>query len=74
MSNRKITIKRVSVKGHDVMELEVNEAITTLKKAMDTDRKWVFVDARKINDSSAIDENLLYAAENVQIANGLVGG
>lgn len=74
MSTQKmITIKRVSIRGHDLLEQPVSEAIDTLTKAMN-DRKWVFVDARKINETSALNEQLLVNAETVQISNGLVGG
>lgn len=74
MINKKILIKRVSVKGHDVMELDPAEAVTALKNAMDRERKWVFIDAHKVNDSSALNEGMLADAETIQIANGLVGG
>ena len=69
----KVKILMVSARGHDVLEMEPEAALTRLQDEV-RNGKWLYIDGNLKEDVAGINLNDIVQAENIQLANGLVGG
>jgi len=70
---KKVTIKIVSPRGHDVQLLEPEAALAQLKTFTETG-KWVFKDGQLVQDVNTLTIENIVNAEAINVTNQLIGG
>lgn len=68
-----VTIKIVTVRGHDVETLEPAVAFDFIKNEVQNKNKWLFIDGTvRMNNDFTVED--ITNAEDITLANQLVGG
>jgi len=68
-----VTIKIVSLAGHDEQELDALSALAEIQRQATEHGKWVYVDLERCDPDGLTIEDLV-EADDITLTNALVGG
>jgi len=74
MEERMVKVKIVSARGHDVLDLTVDDALSEIKRQARDNSKWIFMDDELVSDIDSLTHERVGNANSIMLSNQLVGG